>query len=302
MELQMAQLAYLYDVRVRLARKPDSFQLMGDCLGRGGIWFGDAVNAELREIDESGLLDEDATTAAVFERALPTVNSVQDMVGCSVLLHEVGVRSIMRLRAAGQSPVPRTEDDSEICRLGIAVHLPQDRRAGTLVVHRSNAKSAARAAKGAIRKAARSIGAVAEITPRVLDADLLRAVQDDRIIAVDMRPASNQAGWSARTGTGRSEVEFSFKVHARRGLLRVPDVVKSTILRNDPHVNVSLNGTAYDEIRVTVELENGRKRTFTVGAADRGIAFAYDLDLGSAQRDDYGPAPAPLARALAAML
>lgn len=211
----MSELAYIYIVRVYPRRNKGAFKLLGNCDGKGA-WLGDAVRKQFKLIDEIRCDPPvSGDRKAVFDEEFSPIE--EEYVGCSILLHEHGVRSQLNLSAVDK-PVPRTEEDSEVVRLGVMARFPAESDLGYLAIHRSRSKSASRAAMKAVRNAAASMDMTADIKPLILHNELVEAVEHDRVTAVKLTSARGHQNFSTlySDGSMAENVEMTLMARPKR--------------------------------------------------------------------------------------
>lgn len=296
--------AFVYSVTVRQERTADELRQLGDCTGSGGQWLGDRIRAALATLDEvadaASESDGSEPEHSVFARHETAFSrTAADDVGGSIILHEMGVTSLLQLRAHGDQPIGRAADDVQMQRVGVLFRLPRNLTHGIVLFHRTSGRSAVSAVRAAVRRCVP--GAIVELTPIVDDAALQAAVDRDRVTEIQLiEPAPDDGTLDVTAGVGgRVMLKHTYRIE-RGGSLLIPELKQLVRkVRERAGIRLALGGKDYEDIKVEVVLPNGTPKKYSLARIDGGFAMTLDVDISSAGADPSGFASQRIGRALA---
>lgn len=186
----------------------------------------------------------------------------------------------------GELRLRQEPEDTQLLRCGAVFRLPPSDTIGWLAVHVNNG----RGIKGLLQKGIADRFRVdfpklmIDITPFVESSVLKEAVDHDRIDKIKLvkleqpndRAAAATSRWVPAGAIGRLELEIS----TRGRTARVLSGVLQRFMEGEAdlfHEIVEFEGITFDEAKVEVVLEGGKRRTFNIQKPDAGHPFTEDL-------------------------
>ena len=189
---------------------------------------------------------------------------------------ETGINS--DLEFSDGTRAPRRIDDREDFTLGVVCCLRPELSTGFLGLHAIGQKTAYRVAKSGLVRAAHEIGLQVDVFPVTAPERYLRAVRNDQIVAFELRDAKPSQSVRGFGPAKNVAVERTHGYRAYNGFLNIPENLKSYILSGGTE-EITVDDNEIRGATVTVRLEDGARRSFTVGALDQGRPIGAPLEL-----------------------
>lgn len=298
----MAHTGALYSVRVR-RKGPghgDDYQPLGDINGAGArlIQALDGYLPELNASTEDQMKDVTVVSHHLEGDAL------------LVMLHQ-GQRGIAAdiYDQTGQHKARQLPVDTHEVACGALFRLPPNETTGWLCAHVNNGRSVKALLVDELRRMFRAdfSDLMLEVQPCALGAAVRKAVAENRIGAVKLTKLDRPHD-RANTGAGKwvpseSGARLTLEIKGWHGSKLVPDRIRR-FLEGEQGVFgeiTEFDGLDFDEAHVSVELEDGKQRTFSLHNPDGGHALSQELE-GLKWDDQGNPIPESLFAALSEVI
>jgi hypothetical protein len=288
--------AAIYRVKVRPYQKRESWRLLGD-YDESGTWLGDTISTALNRLEES---NKENTLTARFEASLPSLGSEQ--VGATFLSGRSGITSVISRQ--GKHLIDRQPSDSEEMRTAVLFALPRRKDAGRLIVHVPEGRSIKTLVQNAVKRELSAAQYVIEMNPIVPADALLAAIERDAIESVTyvkLQPALDDK-FKAAADWGEEEVDrLELSLRSKRNMRLRGHRLRRFLEMSSQETRKTIfefQDLAFDEVRVEVEMPDGTRRSFYVGAQSGGHPLTQGIAVSEAETDSHGAKADVLSREL----